>query len=666
MYAAGAAKADPAAPTRVRIVLVGPMQATGPDNEDLLPRARGARAILAALCLARGGAVPRARLTAEIWDSSSEKQAKANFRQALFKLTKAFGRHADLIVADRDGISLDVSQCWVDALAFRQDVSAIPEADLARVSEGRVLDELNGISVAYDQWLIGERTRFTDELRQRHEAELQRLSASHAPPEDIAASARRLIVLDPTHEAACRATMLALTQMGLRAKALQVFQRCREALETLLGAVPSSQTVAVYEAIRAEGARGGHRRLRGASVRPALGPSLTRRGPRRIRTGVMPFTSTFADLEETVAATLAQELAGALSRLRWFDVFALESNEWAAAAQNPEVDYVLGGALSLSDGQVRVSVQLLSVEEGLRPLWGEHFEAKRIEPTEFQAQVVARIVGRLGPILVFVEGRRAAENDEADGTALWLRAIPLMYSLEREKYEQAGALLERALGADPNNAMVAAWSAYWQVYHVGQGWTDDAQRAFETADAMCVRAMRLDPENAEAMGIYGHICAFLHRDFDSALHHFDRSLRLDPNSAFIWALSAASYCYVGAPGPAIERMDRYRDLAPFDPYFPWFETVYTIAHCISGDYARAAIVGRRVVAANPSFGNAYKHLLPALGHLGRRDEAARYVEKLLRIEPDFTVSRFVETYPLRRRDDRVRFAKGMQLAGVPN
>ena len=59
--------------------------------------------------------------------------------------------------------------------------------------------------------------------------------------------------------------------------------------------------------------------------------------------------------------------------------------------------------------------------------------------------------------------------------------MPLMYSMERDKYEQAGELINRALEQDPDNAMILAWAAHWQVYHVGQGWSSDPGQAFATA-----------------------------------------------------------------------------------------------------------------------------------------------------------------------------------------
>jgi tetratricopeptide (TPR) repeat protein len=202
------------------------------------------------------------------------------------------------------------------------------------------------------------------------------------------------------------------------------------------------------------------------------------------------------------------------------------------------------------------------------------------------------------------------------------------------------------------------------MWHVGQGWTDDPDKTLESAQKLCLRAIRIDPDNAEALGIYAHTCSWK-KDFDPALHFFDRSLRLNPNLAYIWALSAATCCYVGDPRAALKRLDRYRDLAPFDPYFCFFENAYTIAYTFIGDYKQAVVVGRRVVKANPEFTNGYKPLIASLGHLGLLDEAAIHIEQLLALEPNFTVQQFGEVYPFRKDSDRQHYMAGLRLAGVP-
>src|SRR5262249_5443934 len=153
------------------------------------------------------------------------------------------------------------------------------------------------------------------------------------------------------------------------------------------------------------------------------------------------------------------------------------------------------------------------------------------------------------------------------------------------------------------------------------------------------KAIEIDPENAEALGIYAHTCAW-RRNYDAAVQYFDRSLLLNPNLAFVWPLSALTYCYIGEPVEALKRLKRYRDLAPFDPHSSFFETAYVIAYTLNGDYEQAALVGRNVVKANPEFGSAYKPLIAALGHLRRADEAKPYIAKLVSLEPNFSTQSF--------------------------
>jgi fatty acid-binding protein DegV len=71
------------------------------------------------------------------------------------------------------------------------------------------------------------------------------------------------------------------------------------------------------------------------------------------------------------------------------------------------------------------------------------------------------------------------------------------------------------------------------------------------------------------------------------------------------------------------------------------------------------------VKANPEFVNGYKALIAALGHLGRIDEAQPYVQKLLSLEPNFTVERFGQVYPFKYARDRERYLDGLRLAGIP-
>jgi hypothetical protein len=72
-----------------------------------------------------------------------------------------------------------------------------------------------------------------------------------------------------------------------------------------------------------------------------------------------------------------------------------------------------------------------------------------------------------------------------------------------------------------------------------------------------------------------------------------------------------------------------------------------------------------MVKAHPGFINAYKTLISALGHLGRSVDAKPYIEKLMTLEPGFSIERFATVYPLKRPGDRELYMKGLRLAGAP-
>jgi DNA-binding SARP family transcriptional activator len=666
------------APARpiVRIHLLGSMRATTFVGGNVLPRGRKARAVLGCLCLAAGTRVPRSRLAAMLWDRVPDFQARASFRQAFRELIVALGPLADeLISSDRETVWLDTNLCWIDALAvLGPSAEHLHRSDLATLCSGELLEGLDNLSISFDQWLIGERSRFTERLRSLLEADLKQAHRTNRDASERADIARRLIRFDPSHEGASRILMRALADMGERAQALREYSRLREVLKRTLDVEPSRESHALYEVIAMVGREEREREREHAYVAPrqkrhkapAQAPVRT-----RLRVGVLPFLATRSMEDDSMAFSLSQEIAAALARFRWFDVIApvtLMRRPTGGAAnddvlRSSDLDYVVDGALSGTGHGYQISVRLLDLTRYATPVWSDRFELGTDELHKVDEMVTAKIVGRIDPVILFIEGQpKRRENHGATG--LLLRAMPMVYSMEQAKFEEAGRLIKRALEIDPNDTMALAWAAYWEMWHVGQGWTPDPVATLATAEGYCLRAMKLEPDNAEALGIYAHTLAWK-KEFDAALYYFDRSLRLNPNLAYVWALAAATHAYIGDWQMALKRLERYRELAPFDPYYGFFETIYAIAYMIEGDYEQVITFGTRVIKANPEFTAGYKPVIAALGLLGRIDEARPYLETLVKLEPNFTVAHFREVYPLRNDNDRERYMEGLRLAGVP-
>jgi DNA-binding SARP family transcriptional activator/TolB-like protein len=656
----------------VRIHLLGSMRATSYLGDDVLPRSKKPRAILGYLSLAFGAPVPRLRIASLLWDRVSADQARASFRQALSELTSAMGPlAAELITTGRATVRLNTGACWIDALALAKSPhSDSTRADLAILCAGELLEGFDEVSTSFGQWLAKERMRFKERIANSLETVLQQIVRGDFDANQVAAVARRLISFDPTQQGASQALMRALAKLGEHEQALREYARCREALWERLHIKPWMETEQLYQRIRKE-----HSARKSGCGAPVVATtheqspgtihaSLPERS--RLRIGVLPFDADDSRNERSLAVSLSHEIAAALARFRWFDVITPASLRRSASRQHEytKLDYMVDGSISGSGQMLQISVRLVDLGGHTQPVWSERFDIALRELHRLDELVTTRIVARIDPIVLHIEGK-PKRREHYGATGLLLLAIPMIFSMERQQYEEAGGLIQRALALEPDNAMIEAWAAHWHLFYIGQGWAKDIDKATEEAQRHALKAINLDPENAEALGIYAHLCSYRNRDFDKALLYFDRAFRLNPSLAINWALSAATYCYIGEPDIALQRLERYRELATPDLYFSYFETVYTMAHTFKGDYELAVLVGRRAVKANPNFVNGYKPLIASLGHLGRGDEAQVYIRKLLSLEPDFTVQKFGQIYPIKKTIDRDRYMAGLRLAGVP-
>ena len=128
---------------------------------------------------------------------------------------------------------------------------------------------------ALSEWVV----RWREALRSQVLGVLARLATYYDQSGNTVAAeqaARRHLALDPWDEAAHRRLMQVLARAGQRALALQQYERCRQILEDELGIAPETETVALYEQLRADD----RARRRGNQVGTSDRRRVARRGRR--------------------------------------------------------------------------------------------------------------------------------------------------------------------------------------------------------------------------------------------------------------------------------------------------------------------------------------------------------------------------------------------------
>ena len=668
---------DPPDRTVLRLRLIGQMEAWTLSSETVLPVGRKTRALLAVIALSAPRAALRGRLAELLWSRRPEEQARASLRQEIHRLLEALSpAGTDILAVNRDHLTLRPGVAWVDVDQVMRASVAQPAA--LSLLDGDLLEDLDGLDPSFDMWLATERERLRDRGRELAEELLRGLT----DPDFAIPAAQQLLRIDRAHEGAWRALMKAHAARGERGMAIQAYDRCRAVLADLLDAAPSAETQKLLTEIR--GPSGSRMPLRPPAPPPSAeeedqGPVLadpgfgTPRGGAHI--GVLPFALLGTEAEEAhLGPGLAEEITAALSRFRWMFVassnslarFADENRDEVAIRRLFGLDFLLDGSIQRVRGRLRITVRLLDLRHANQVVWARRFDRQAHDLLTLQDEIAAEVVAQTDPEILLIEARRVAARPAAGASAyhLLLRGLSLINRLQRDSLEQAGEFLRQAIARDPDYAAAHAWYAYWHTFMVGQHWAEDPHAALLAAEHMADRAILLDPFDARGLTICGHVRAFLHQRLDEAAVLHERALALNPNLAMAWALSAVTHAYLGSVAEAERRNLRYKKLSPFDPFAFFFDAFFVLIHLMKGEYEAAAAIGRSVVGMNPAFSAAYKPYLAALGYLGRAQEAAVVRQRLMAVEPDFSIVRFLETTPMRRESDRVHFAEGLRRAGV--
>ena len=394
-----------------------------------------------------------------------------------------------------------------------------------------------------------------------------------------------------------------------------------------------------------------------------------------IRLGVMPFKTIGAGTDTAFAIGLAEEITAAFSRFRSITCVASasigalageapgESDQWKAL----NLDFLVQGSLRTRGREVRVILRLIDMRGSGEMSWGQRFDGPMPDLLNLQDRIAREVAAQVVPELIVWEGEGASIRPQVNPTAynLVLRAIPAVYRLDETGFREAGALLEQALAIGPSSAGCHSWLAHWYLFLVGQDWAQDRTKAAERADFLSQQAIILDSGDARGFTVAGHVRAFLHKDPQAALWLHDRAIALNPSLKIAWCYSGLAHSYLGRHAEAISRIQHAQDLSPYDPYAFFFNMALGMPYLLTGQYEKAARVGRRARDLNPGFSSGYKGLLAALGHLGATGEAEAVLQRLMTLEPAFSVRRAIERSPLTRQEDLIRYVEGLRRAGVP-
>ncbi len=209
------------------------------------------------IMIALGGKeVKEEQLSDILWPEAEGDDAHNSFITTQHRLRQLIG-HENAIQHKEERLTLDERQCWVDVWAFKW-VLGQAEAEKKRGSlekavqcVEKAIDLYKGPLLADEteqSWIISSRERLRSQFI-RNLIWLGHYWQDQKEWEKALESFQRGLEIDDVAEDLYQQLMICYRELGQRAEALSIYERCRKTLSRILGIDPSPKTEAIYKSL---------------------------------------------------------------------------------------------------------------------------------------------------------------------------------------------------------------------------------------------------------------------------------------------------------------------------------------------------------------------------------------------------------------------------------
>ena len=387
---------------------------------------------------------------------------------------------------------------------------------------------------------------------------------------------------------------------------------------------------------------------------------------------VLPFANLSGDPEqEYFADGMVEEIITALSRIRWLFVIARNSSftykgraiDVKQVGRELGVRYVLEGSVRKAGGRVRITAQLLEAESGAH-LWADRFEGSLEDVFDLQDRIAFGVAGVIEPTLRRAESERARRKrpDNLDAYDLYLRALPFAFIGMPETAQKALDLLDKAVAIEPEYGAAHGFIAFCHENRYLRGGLATEERLAALSHARI--ALATGGDDAIALALAAFIVGIFEHDYETALNAFDKAFSLNPSSALAFGLSSIIRAWNGNSATAIEHAELALRLSPFDPMSFNAYNGLACAQFFAGRCDEAASAASMATQANPRFSIPWILRAAALAQAGRIADAKASAQRVLDLQPSFTVSSFLAGN-FTSEERLAMLGDGLRQAGLP-
>jgi adenylate cyclase len=388
---------------------------------------------------------------------------------------------------------------------------------------------------------------------------------------------------------------------------------------------------------------------------------------------VLPFTNMSGEKElEYFSDGLAEGIINGLSKSEHIFVIARNSTftykgkpvKVKQVAEEMGVRYVIEGSVQQERNRVRITAQLIDALTG-RHLFSEQYNRDLKDILNLQDEITLKVLTAVQVKLTTGEVARVFEKGTKNLEA-YLKVLQAREhksgTLNKERVERAIQLLEEAIALDPEYAIAYSILCTAHFDLVGIGASESPRESLQRAVELGKKAIALDESNSSVHAYLTFPYIYI-REFDKAISEAEKAISLSPNSATAyWALGFA-LSYAGRPQEAVPMLQKSLRLSPI-PVHSQVLGFLAISYSELGQYEEAIATYKKVLQIyGPDHLMAHLGLAVTYALMDREKEARTEGAEVLRIDPKFSLERFIKGLPYdQSRKDRM--ADALRKAGL--
>ena len=296
------------------------------------------------------------------------------------------------------------------------------------------------------------------------------------------------------------------------------------------------------------------------------------------------------------------------------------------AGRDLGIDYIVDGSIRRVGNRIRVTAQLLNINEGVTR-WAEHFDEDSTDVLQIEDSISEKVASALLPQLTRDEQRQLSKGgtDSFQAFEAYLRGRYHWNFYTEVGLAKALQSFQKAINLDPDYAL--AYTGIADYYNwLGVFGLKPFAECSAAAKQAASKAVELDSASAEAYSALGF--ATVCHDFDWAVAEGQhrRAIEINPNYATGHNWYAFHLAMEGRFDEAIEQMMRTRELDPLSP-----SVVQALGWCYyqARRFDESLQTFRAMLESVPEFAYGLVTLSWLLRHTGTTDEAVRLAEKAL-------------------------------------